>query len=165
MRRKDWRIVTQGVRASVTQDVTFLQICSTAMCIYIPSGSAVKTPPAMQEMQQMQGQSLGWEDHQEQEMATHCRILAWRIHGQRSLAGCRPRVRRGRQDWAVSTAAAPTDVCMVSGSAPHTQKLLTRNIKTCRRVVNRGLCTPCEESLLMSEPLQTITCLFSCPFH
>ena len=61
------------------QDVTFLQICCTAMCIYIPGGSAVKTPPAMQEMQQMQGQSLGWEDHLEQELATHSRILAWRI--------------------------------------------------------------------------------------
>jgi len=26
----------------------------------------------------------------EEEMATHSSILAWRIHGQRSLVGCRP---------------------------------------------------------------------------
>ena len=33
----------------------------------------------MQEMQKMQVQSLGWEDPLEEEMATHSRILAWRI--------------------------------------------------------------------------------------
>ena len=61
------------------QDVTFLQICSTAMCIYIPGGSVVKSPPEMQEVQQTHTQSLVWEDHLEQEMATYSRILAWRI--------------------------------------------------------------------------------------
>ena len=37
---------------------------------------AVKYPPAMQETWV---QSLGWEDPLEKEMATHSRILAWRI--------------------------------------------------------------------------------------
>ena len=32
-------------------------------------------------------QSLGWEDPLEEGMATHSSILAWRIHGQRSLVG------------------------------------------------------------------------------
>ena len=32
-------------------------------------------------------QSLGWEDPLEKEMATHSSILAWRIHGRRSLVG------------------------------------------------------------------------------
>ena len=32
-------------------------------------------------------QSLGQEDPLEMEMATHCSILAWRIHGLRSLVG------------------------------------------------------------------------------
>ena len=32
-------------------------------------------------------QSLDWEDPLEEEMATHSFILAWRIHGQRSLVG------------------------------------------------------------------------------
>ena len=33
----------------------------------------------------MQVRSLSWEDPLEEGMATHCSILAWRIHGQRSL--------------------------------------------------------------------------------
>jgi len=36
----------------------------------------VKNPTAMQEMQ---AQSLGWEDLLEKEMATHSSILAWKI--------------------------------------------------------------------------------------
>ena len=41
-----------------------------------PGGSVVKNCLPMQEMQV---QSLGWEDPLEKEMATHSRILAWRI--------------------------------------------------------------------------------------
>ena len=33
----------------------------------------------MQEIQETQVQSLGWEDPLEKEMATHCSILAWKI--------------------------------------------------------------------------------------
>ena len=33
----------------------------------------------MQEMKETWVQSLGWEDPLEEEMATHCRILAWKI--------------------------------------------------------------------------------------
>ena len=47
----------------------------------------VKNPPAMQEMRV---RSLGLEDPLEEEMATHSSILAWKIHGQRSLAGHSP---------------------------------------------------------------------------
>ena len=32
---------------------------------------------------------LGWEDHLEEEIATHSSILAWKSHRQRSLVGCR----------------------------------------------------------------------------
>ena len=46
----------------------------------------------MQQMQETQFQPLGWEDPLEEGMATHSSILAWRIHGQRSLAGYSPRV-------------------------------------------------------------------------
>ena len=35
----------------------------------------------------MQVQSLGQEDPLEEAMATHSSILAWKTHGQRSLAG------------------------------------------------------------------------------
>ena len=41
-----------------------------------PGGSAVKNPPAMQEMWV---QSLGWKDPLLEEMTTHSSILAWRI--------------------------------------------------------------------------------------
>ena len=36
-------------------------------------------------------QSLGQEDLLEKEMATHSSILAWKIHGRRSLVGYSPR--------------------------------------------------------------------------
>ena len=39
----------------------------------------VKNLPAMQEIQEMQVQSLGWEDPLEEEMTAHSSILAWRI--------------------------------------------------------------------------------------
>ena len=39
----------------------------------------VKNLPAMQELQEMQFQSLGGKDPLEEGMATHFRILAWRI--------------------------------------------------------------------------------------
>ena len=40
---------------------------------------AVKNLPAMQETQEMQVPSLGWEDLHEKDMGTHSSILAWRI--------------------------------------------------------------------------------------
>ena len=44
-----------------------------------PSGLAIKNPPAMQETQETQVRSLGWEDSLEEGMATHSSILAWEI--------------------------------------------------------------------------------------
>ena len=44
-----------------------------------PGGSAVKKVPAMEEMQEMWVPSLDGEDPLEDGMATHSRILAWRI--------------------------------------------------------------------------------------
>ena len=41
-------------------------------------------------VQKNQVQSLRREDPLEKGMAIHSSILAWRIHGQRSLAGCSP---------------------------------------------------------------------------
>ena len=52
----------------------------------------VNSPPAMQETQV---RSLGWEDSLEKGLATHSGILAWIIHGHRSLAGYSP---WGRKD-------------------------------------------------------------------
>ena len=47
----------------------------------------VKNLPVMQEPRV---RSLGGEDPLEKGMATHSSILAWEIHGQRSLAGYSP---------------------------------------------------------------------------
>ena len=41
-----------------------------------PGGSVVKNLPAVQEMQDTQVSSLGWEDPLKEEMATHSSILA-----------------------------------------------------------------------------------------
>ena len=54
------------------------------VCVYqhqlgFPGGSVEKNPPAMQELQKIQFQSLGQEDPLEEAMATHSSILAWRI--------------------------------------------------------------------------------------
>ena len=54
------------------------------------------------EIQETQVWSLGQEDPLEKGMATHSSILAWRIHGQRSLVGSRG-VSRVRHDWVTNT--------------------------------------------------------------
>ena len=41
-------------------------------------------------MQEIQVQSLDWEDPVEEGTATNSSILAWRIHAQRSLVGYSP---------------------------------------------------------------------------
>ena len=45
----------------------------------------VKIMPVMQETQEMQVQSLGWEDPLEEEIATHSSIFAWEISGTEGL--------------------------------------------------------------------------------
>ena len=55
----------------------FRQAGSPSFCF--PSGSVVKTLPAMQETQEMQVQFLGQEDPLEEGMTTHSSIAAWRI--------------------------------------------------------------------------------------
>ena len=44
-----------------------------------PGGSAVKNPPAMQELQETQVRSPGLDDPLEEGMTTSSSILAWRI--------------------------------------------------------------------------------------
>ena len=49
-----------------------------------PGGSVVKNLPTIQEMQV---QSLGWEDPLEKKMATHSSVLAWEISCTEDTAG------------------------------------------------------------------------------
>ena len=63
----------------------------------------VKILPAMQETRV---QSLDLEDPLEKEMATHSNILAWRIHGQRSLAGYSSWGCKVKHNWATKTERA-----------------------------------------------------------
>ena len=44
-----------------------------------PNGSVVKNPPAIQEPQEPQFQSLGREDPLEKKITTHSTTLAWKI--------------------------------------------------------------------------------------
>ena len=44
-----------------------------------PDGLAVKDLAAVQELQEMQVQSLGWEESLEEDIATYSSILTWRI--------------------------------------------------------------------------------------
>ena len=51
----------------------------------------VKNPPAMQETQEMQVPSLGWEDPLEEEMATHSSVCAWEDPMDRGPSGLQSR--------------------------------------------------------------------------
>ena len=54
-----------------------LSVCVVLLALWgFPSGSVVKNLPAVQEMQEMWVQSLGWKDPLEKGMETHCSILA-----------------------------------------------------------------------------------------
>ena len=70
-----------------------------------PGGSAVKNPPAMQELQQTKVGSLGWEDPLEEGMTTHASILAWRIPWTKEPGRLQSRglekVRHKWGDWAL----------------------------------------------------------------
>ena len=57
---------------------TYICICA-CINIYIWASLVVQTVKNLPEMQETQGQSLGWDDPLEKGMATHSSILAWRI--------------------------------------------------------------------------------------
>ena len=57
---------------------------------------------------------LGWEDPLEEEIATHSSILAWEIHGQRSLTGYIQSMglQRVGHDLATKPPSTPLYICM-----------------------------------------------------
>ena len=62
----------------------------TGPCLYPRASLVAQIVKNLLPMQETQIQSVGQEDALEKEMATRSSILAWRIHGQRSLAGYSP---------------------------------------------------------------------------
>ena len=65
-----------------------------------PSGSAVKNPPVMQEMQETQVGSLGQEEPLEEGMENHSSFLAWRIPWTEKPGGLRSTgPQRVGHDW------------------------------------------------------------------
>ena len=56
-----------------------ININSTATTYLHHPGKVAQTVKNLPEMQETQGQSLGWDDPLEKGMATHSSILAWRI--------------------------------------------------------------------------------------
>ena len=63
----------------------------------------------MHETQEMQVQSLGWEDPLEEEMATHSRILAWKIPWTEELGGLQS-MKSQRHDWVTEHKQAQTTI-------------------------------------------------------
>ena len=61
------------------RDITLLTKVHILKGMGFPWWLSGKNLPAKQGWQEMQVQSLGWEDALEEEMATHSSILAWRI--------------------------------------------------------------------------------------
>ena len=68
------------------------------MCKGFPGSSVVKNLPAMQELQEMQVRSLGWEDLLEKNMQPTPVFLPGESHGHRSLAGYSPQGRKESDD-------------------------------------------------------------------
>ena len=83
----------------------------------LPRGSAVKKPPAMQEMQETWVLSLDQEDPLEESMTTTPVFLPEESQGWRSLAGYSPQGRRVRHkwsDWAHTRSLHPGDLSFIS---------------------------------------------------
>ena len=64
-----------------------------------PGSLVVKNPPALQELQEIAVQSLGWEDPLEEEIATHSIFMPKKSRGKRSLMGYSPWGRKRNQTW------------------------------------------------------------------
>ena len=64
--------------------------CSTSLSVIAEASLVAQTVKNLPAMQETWVRSLGWEDPLEKGMATRSSILAWRIHGQRSLVGYSP---------------------------------------------------------------------------
>ena len=83
--KKFWALVTTRARLDRTSGRS--------------GGSVIKSPPALQDLQEKWVRSPSQEDPLEKEMATHSRIFAWRIPWTGGLAGYSPRGSQRSQKW------------------------------------------------------------------
>ena len=110
----------------------------------------VKNLTAMQETQEMQIQSLGWEDALEEEIWTHSSILAWDPHAQRRLVAYSSWVSKNQTQWStyVHRGLWQLHVCWFSSSLClqffpewHSEKMVLE----CRSYhCPPGLCRECQ---------------------
>ena len=105
MDREAWRAAIHGLQRVGHDWATELKW--TDIFYFVSSNSLValmvKNPPAIQETWVW---SLGWEDPLEEGTATHSSILAWRILGQRSLAGTLLGLQRVVHNWETNQSTA-----------------------------------------------------------
>ena len=109
MRRWTWRFCQTGTKTDPFVKSKMCQTLKWAFFKYyfmlswqwaLLSGSAVKNLSAIQVMKEMLVQSLGQEVTLEEEMATHCSILAWKIPWTERPGGLRSIWSQGvEHDW------------------------------------------------------------------
>ena len=78
----------------------------------LPSGSVVKNLPSKQEMQV---QSLSWEDPLVKEMATHSSILAWKIPRTVGLGGLQSMRSQKSQTWLSNKQQSLHSISLLAG--------------------------------------------------
>ena len=105
-----WFLIVFGVQAILWLDdcwglFSFHILWANSSSLFhlgFPGGSVVKNLPVLQEMEEMQVRSLGWGNLLEEEMALHCRILAWRIPWTEEPGRLQPMgSQRVRHSWVV----------------------------------------------------------------
>ena len=78
----------------------------------LPTSLVAQTVKHLPTMRETRGQSLGWEDLLEKEMATHSRFLPGKSHGQRNLEGYSPRGHKESDTTAISLSRLPCLACV-----------------------------------------------------
>ena len=118
-------------------------------------GSVVTNPPAMQEPQETQVQSLGWEDPLAEKMATYSSILAWEIPWTKEPGGLQSmESKRDRHSWA-HTCTLATALVWPSAISPCWRESCVHNY--CHQQ-EEWICIPLEYIVLKLEQLMEKLC-------